>query len=173
MKREDIIATLKQNEAGLRARGVAHAALFGSRARGDNSPNSDIDIMIEIAPDAPVDLFEYVAITQYLADLFPIRVDVGTGASSNRSFGQAPRNLRSMRSNKTALALFDIRDNGRYAQDFVAGLSLDDFKTDRMRFYAVTRAIEIVSEAARRLPSELQARHPELPWRAIMGSAMS
>ena len=74
MKREDIIATLKQNEAGLRARGVAHAALFGSR--GDDSPNSDIDIMIEIAPDAPVDLFEYVAITQYLADLFPIRVDV-------------------------------------------------------------------------------------------------
>ena len=54
-----------------------------------------------------------------------------------------------MRSNKTALALFDIRDNGKYAQDFVAGLSLDDFKTDRMRFYAVTRAIEIVSEAAR------------------------
>ena len=76
MKREDIIATLKQNEAALRARGVAHAALFGSRARGDDSPNSDIDIMIEIAPDAPVDLFEYVAITQYLADLFPIRVDV-------------------------------------------------------------------------------------------------
>ena len=76
MKREDIIATLKQNEAALRARGVAHAALFGSRARGDDSPNSDIDIMIEIAADATVDLFQYVAITQYLADLFPIRVDV-------------------------------------------------------------------------------------------------
>ena len=78
-----------------------------------------------------------------------------------------------MLSNKTALALFDIRDNGKYAQDFVAGLSLDDFKMDRMRFYAVTRAIEIASEAARRLPRELHARHPELPWRAIMRSATS
>ena len=75
-----------------------------------------------------------------------------TGASSNRSFGQAPRNLPSMRSNKTALALFDIRD-----PELLAGLSLDDFKTDQMRFYAVTRAIEIVSEAARRLPPELLA----------------
>ena len=76
MEAQDIIATLKRNEAALRARGVVHAALFGSRARGDNRPDSDIDIMIEIAPDAAVDLFEYVAITQYLADLFPARVDV-------------------------------------------------------------------------------------------------
>jgi len=35
---------------------------------------------------------------------------------------------------------------------------------------AATRALEIVSEAARRLPEELRARHPDLPWRAIMGS---
>ena len=53
---------------------MVHAALFGSRA--GNRPYSDIDIMIEIAPDAAVDLFEYVAITQYLADLFSAPVDV-------------------------------------------------------------------------------------------------
>ena len=29
-----------------------------------------------IAPEAPVGLFEYVGITQYLADLFPVKVDV-------------------------------------------------------------------------------------------------
>ena len=91
-------------------------------------------------------------------------------ATSSRTFGQLPSNQPSMRSNKTALALFDIRDNGNYALDFVAGLSLDDFKNDRMRFYAVTRALEIISEAARRLPPDLHARHPELPWRAIMGA---
>ncbi len=32
--------------------------------------------MVEIEPDASIDLFEYIAITQYLADLFPNRVDV-------------------------------------------------------------------------------------------------
>ncbi|MGD0186538.1 MAG: nucleotidyltransferase domain-containing protein [Roseiarcus sp.] len=76
MDKQAILAILRKNEAALRARGVAHAALFGSRARGDNRPDSDIDIMIEIAPEAPVGVFEYVAITQYIADLFSTRVDV-------------------------------------------------------------------------------------------------
>ena len=76
MNTPEIIARLQENEPVLRARGVRHVALFGSRARRDNRPDSDIDILVEIAPEAPVGLFEYVAITQYLADLFPVRVEV-------------------------------------------------------------------------------------------------
>src|SRR5262244_3118438 len=81
MNTPEIIATLRDNESSLRAQGVQHVALFGSRARGDNGPDSDIDIMIEIAPDVRVDLFKYVAITQYLSDLFPIRVEVADRAT--------------------------------------------------------------------------------------------
>ncbi len=40
MNAQDILARLKEYEAALRARGVLHAALFGSRARGDNRPGS-------------------------------------------------------------------------------------------------------------------------------------
>ncbi len=36
-----------------------------------------------------------------------------------------------------------------------------------MHFYAVTRALEIISEASRRLPDDLPDRHPQLPWRSI------
>jgi uncharacterized protein with HEPN domain len=67
-----------------------------------------------------------------------------------------------MRSSRTSTALFDIRDNVLLAQQFAAGLSMA-FKADRLTFYAVTRCLEIVSEAARRLPAELRARHPALP----------
>lgn len=73
---QEIIARLRENEAALRARGVAHAALFGSRARGDARPDSDTDIMIEIDPDAPVGVWEYVAIKEYIASLFEGPVDV-------------------------------------------------------------------------------------------------
>jgi len=74
-----------------------------------------------------------------------------------------------MLSRRAAVALLDIRDNARLAQEFAAGLSINAFKADRRTFYAVTRCLEIVSEAARRLSSSVRDRHPELPWRAIMG----
>ena len=75
-----------------------------------------------------------------------------------------------MLSDRTRLALSDMRDNIELALSFVAGMSLDTFAADKRTFYAVTRCLEIVSEAARRLPPSLRGRHPELPWRAIMGA---
>jgi uncharacterized protein with HEPN domain len=75
-----------------------------------------------------------------------------------------------MLSKRSAIALLDIRDNAKLAREFVAGLSLDAFKADRRTFYAVTRCLEIISEAARRLPPSLRDRYPQLPWRAIMGA---
>lgn len=52
----------------------------------------------------------------------------------------------------------------------MAGMNFEQFSEDRKTFYAVTRALEIISEAARRLPPEIRDRHPHLPWRAIMGA---
>jgi uncharacterized protein len=76
MDKHDIIARLKENEAALRAHGVAHAALFGSAARGDYRPDSDIDIMIELDPAARVTMFDYVDIKEYIEGLFQGPVDV-------------------------------------------------------------------------------------------------
>ena len=76
MNRQEIIARLRENEAALRARGVVHAALFGSRARGDDRIDSDTDIMIVIDQDAPVGVYEYVRIKEYIAGLFEGPVDV-------------------------------------------------------------------------------------------------
>ncbi len=76
MEKSDIIARLRENEPALRARGVTHAALFGSRARGDYRPDSDIDIMIEVDPDAHISLFDYVGLKDYIAAFFEARVDV-------------------------------------------------------------------------------------------------
>jgi len=76
MNREEIIARLRENETALRQRGVAHAALFGSRARGDQRPASDTDIMIEFDPSAGITVFDYAGLKDYIAALFDGRVDV-------------------------------------------------------------------------------------------------
>jgi hypothetical protein len=73
---DDALATLRRNESALRARGVAHAALFGSVARGDNRPDSDIDILVEFDPAARVTVFDYAGIKAYIAELFAQPVDV-------------------------------------------------------------------------------------------------
>ena len=76
MDSQEIIARLRKNESALRDRGVRPAALFGSSARGDQRPDSDVDIMIEVDPAARIGIYEYVAIKDYIAGLFDIRVDV-------------------------------------------------------------------------------------------------
>jgi predicted nucleotidyltransferase len=76
MNREDAIQVLLRHEHNLRARGVQHAALFGSTARDEAGPSSDVDVLIELSPDAKLDVFDYVELKQYIATLFPTRVDV-------------------------------------------------------------------------------------------------
>jgi predicted nucleotidyltransferase len=76
MNAEDALATLRRHESDLRARGIRHAAVFGSVARGDNRHDSDVDIVVDIDPDAHVTIFDYVDLKEYIARLFDVRVDV-------------------------------------------------------------------------------------------------
>jgi predicted nucleotidyltransferase len=76
MSRDEVIATLQAHELELRGRGVLHAALFRSLARGDNRPGSDTDIMIDLDPEAPVGVWGYVGLKEYIAGLFDGPVDV-------------------------------------------------------------------------------------------------
>ena len=76
MTRDAVIAILRAHEPALRRQGVLRAALFGSTARGEALPESDLDIMVEIDPAARVDVYGYAGITRYIAELFPVPVDV-------------------------------------------------------------------------------------------------
>jgi uncharacterized protein with HEPN domain len=81
--------------------------------------------------------------------------------------GPMPSVTPSMPSESLSLVLYDIRDNILFAQEFAARLDFQSFKESRLHFYAVTRALEIISEASRRLPEDMRERHPHLPWRNI------
>ena|SRR5882757_3245426 len=76
MRRDQVIARLKEAEPALRARGIRRAAVFGSVARGDERPDSDIDILVEFEPGREGTIYDYVALKEFVASLFDGPVDV-------------------------------------------------------------------------------------------------
>jgi len=52
---------------------------------------------------------------------------------------------------------------------FVKGMKYDDFAKDRKSIYAVIRAIEIIGEAAKKIPDEIKRDYPQIPWKEMAG----
>jgi len=65
--------------------------------------------------------------------------------------------------------LCDICDAVAKAKQFVAGMTYEQFAADEKTAFAVVRALEIVGEAARKIPESTQAQYPHVPWREMMG----
>ena len=68
----EALQILKAHEPELRRRGVTHAAVFGSVARGEAGRTSDVDILIDLDPEQRLDLFDYVNIKLQIAALFGV-----------------------------------------------------------------------------------------------------
>jgi len=49
------------------------------------------------------------------------------------------------------------------------GITRESLEKDEVLFAALTRWIEIIGEAAKYVPEEIVAAHPEIPWRAMAG----
>jgi uncharacterized protein with HEPN domain len=75
-----------------------------------------------------------------------------------------------MRSDTAIAALRDIAHHIDLALRFTAGFDYEAFVADPRTLYAVTRCLEIISEASRRLPDDLKARHPSIAWRDMAGA---
>lgn len=65
--------------------------------------------------------------------------------------------------------LNDILEASRNARSFVVGISYEQFVADIQKVYAVTRALEIIGEAAKKIPATVRKRYPEIPWRSVAG----
>ena len=75
--------------------------------------------------------------------------------------------MPSPHSKATHRALLEISDNISLAKSFIVSLDAVAFAADVRSVYAVTRCLEIISEAARRLPPAVTARHSAVPWGKI------
>ena len=64
----------------------------------------------------------------------------------------------------------DMLESAEKAIAFLGDLSYEQFSEDDKTIYAVIRAIEIIGEAARKLPADIRESYPEIPWREIVGT---
>lgn len=68
-----------------------------------------------------------------------------------------------------SLYLQDILDAMLAIEQFVEGISFDEFKTDDKTSSAVIRKFEIIGEAAKRIPEEIRNKYPLIPWKEMSG----
>jgi predicted nucleotidyltransferase len=68
-ERERIIALLQAHADDLRSRGVVRLALFGSTARGEAGPASDVDLLIEVDPEVKFTLVDLAGVERFLTAL--------------------------------------------------------------------------------------------------------
>ena len=85
----DALDVLRANAPRLQARGVRHAAIFGSVARGEANAQSDVDVLLEMDPERRIGLFGYAALCADIEELFLPKADVVNAATIKRRYRQS------------------------------------------------------------------------------------
>ncbi|MGX7744264.1 nucleotidyltransferase family protein [Rhodopseudomonas parapalustris] len=88
MPLDTILARLREQTDALRAGGVEKLFVFGSRARGDAGPDSDIDLLVEVAPEARFSLLDLIGVEHVVADATGLRAQATMRRSIQPAFAE-------------------------------------------------------------------------------------
>lgn len=78
MRRDEVLRILREHRDEIAAFGVRGLHIFGSVARDEATPESDVDILVDFDPEASIGLFKYLRLQRYLATLLGRKVDLVT-----------------------------------------------------------------------------------------------
>lgn len=73
-----------------------------------------------------------------------------------------------MSKHSTRVALTHMRSHADEARTLVQNISRDEFDTNRLLHLSLVRLLEIVGEAARRVPEKIQEYYSDIPWSQII-----
>ena len=164
-------------------------AVFGSYARGDFQPDSDLDLLVDF--DDGVNLFDMIGLEQFLEDKLGCKVDVVPRSSlreelrasvfreminfetSTEDFAECQSRLRLQGNNKFMrdyrLYLKDILTAMADVQGFVKEIDFETFVADDKTASAVVRKLEIIGEATKHVPETIRKKYPRVPWKQMAG----
>lgn len=177
---------LEAIRAYCKQRPIKRLSLFGSALRTDFGPDSDIDLLIEYAPEAKIDAYAILRQQADLCSLIGRHVDLGTPQSLSPYIrdevidsaeplydvdGIHPGRRKPMpkKPDKDRLRLLDMRDAAEDAIDIASGYTRVDIEKIKMLQLALVKAVEIIGEAARHVSEETRALAPDIDWGQIVG----
>lgn len=182
MNRDETLALLQEHEPLLAQRfGVIELSLFGSMARDTANARSDIDVLVKF--DAPATSKTYFGVQFYLEDLLNRPVDLVTDrelrpelrpqveseaipVSRGRRFLSEPGEPHRI----WTFYVDDMITCATKVLSFTEGMTQSDFLSDVRTYDATLMNLALLGEAANRIPEEIRTRHPEIPWRSIIGT---
>jgi|SRR5581483_11241286 predicted nucleotidyltransferase len=88
MTREEVIAAIQEHSGAIKAEGVSKLAIFGSRSRGDNRPDSDLDILIDVEPDASFSILNLIGVEHIIQDATGLQTQATMRRSMQPRFAQ-------------------------------------------------------------------------------------
>ena len=160
---ERVLRMMRAHEVHLRAQGVVRTWLFGSLARGEAGPKSDIDLLIDVDSEAGFGLSYLLDLREELGEQLGRPIDFAFASLAARlDRRRSDRNVR-MAGTTPRLYLEHIREAVGLIEQYAGGRQRQDLDREPMLRQAIERNIEIISEASRRLPAAMKTRHPGAP----------
>ncbi len=86
MQAETAISRLRAHEQELRGLGIARLSLFGSTARGEARPDSDVDLAVSFDAAAGIGMFKLFAIEERLREIVGVQIDLVSEPAHRRRF---------------------------------------------------------------------------------------
>jgi uncharacterized protein len=80
----EVLRLLRSSKPELQEIGVRHAEIFGSVARGEHGPDSDVDILVDLDPEIVSDLFAYSRVQRTLQEIVGRPVDIVMRGENNK-----------------------------------------------------------------------------------------
>ncbi len=174
LTRGQALAVLREHQPELAARfGVTSLALFGSVARGESTPDSDVDVLVGF--DGPATAQRYFGVWHYLEDLLGRPIDLVTDKTLRPEIRPnveaevsttAPRSLP----RRWDFYLRDMLAACEKVAAYTHGLDQAAVAADERTYDAVLRNLEVIGEAATHVPDAVRSAHADIPWRAVIGA---
>lgn len=89
MNKDDVIATLRAHEAELKSAGMLSLSVFGSVARGEARPDSDVDLNVQLDKKKRIPLFEAVEIENRLSEILGTKAELSTAGTLKPDLNEA------------------------------------------------------------------------------------